>query len=216
MISAEGFTFCTYFFENRWRFSLYFQGKRQNKKEGKENVPMVEKSNYPKIDLGEELASYDVDKKWNDYIGLQKSIIDTLRSEGFFENNVVENMESGMLVRITTKGIKETLGAGKRFQSLPKVLKELKIATLRYLPEIIKQGSILEDNVENKHKTEEYMFAYIMSNVVIDNEEYKVRISIKKKVASNLFWIHHIDYMKKDFVLLDPSRGKELKERQNP
>ncbi len=177
---------------------------------------MVEKENYPDIKLCEELASYDVDKKWNDYIGLQKSIIDTLRSEGFFENNVVENMESGMLVRITTKGIKETLGAGKRFQSLPKVLKELKIATLRYLPEIIKQGSILEDNVENKHKTEEYLFAYIMSNVVIDNEEYKVRISIKKKVASNLFWIHHIDYMKKDFVLLDPSRRKELKERQNP
>ncbi len=177
---------------------------------------MVEKENYPDIKLCEELASYDVDKKWNDYIGLQKSIIDTLRSEEFFENNVVENMESGMLVRITTKGIKETLGAGKRFQSLPKVLKELKIATLRYLPEIIKQGSILEDNVENKHKTEEYLFAYIMSNVVIDNEEYKVRISIKKKVASNLFWIHHIDYMKKDFVLLDPSRRKELKERQNP
>lgn len=177
---------------------------------------MVEKENYPDIKLCEELASYDVDKKWNDYIGLQKSIIDTLRSEGFFENNVVENMESGMLVRITTKGIKETLGAGKRFQALPKVLKELKIATLRYLPEIIKQGSILEDNVENKHKTEEYLFAYIMSNVVIGNEEYKVRISIKKKVASNLFWIHHIDYMKKDFVLLDPSRRKELKERQNP
>lgn len=177
---------------------------------------MVEKENYPDIKLCEELASYDVDKKWNDYIGLQKSIIDTLRSEGFFENNVVENMESGMLVRITTKGIKETLGAGKRFQSLPKVLKELKIATLRYLPEIIKQGSILEDNVENIHKTEDYLFAYIMSNVVIDNEEYRVRISIKKKVASNLFWIHHIDYMKKDFVLLDPSRGKELKERQNP
>ena len=177
---------------------------------------MVEKENYPDIKLCEELASYDVDKKWNDYIGLQKSIIDTLRSEGFFENNVVENMESGMLVRITTKGIKETLGAGKRFQSLPKVLKELKIATLRYLPEIIKQGSILEDNVENKHKTEKYLFAYIMSNVVIDNEEYRVIISIKKKVASNLFWIHHIDYMKKDFVLLDPSRRKELKERQNP
>ena len=177
---------------------------------------MAKKSDYPRIDLCEELASYDVERKWNDYIGLQKSIIETLRNEGFFENNVVENVESGMLVRITTKGIKETLGAGKRFQSLPKVLKELKIATLRYLPEIIKQGSILEDNVENKHKTEEYLFAYIMSNVVIDNEEYKVRISIKKKVASNLFWIHHIDYMKKDFVLLDPSRRKELKERQNP
>ena len=184
--------------------------------ERKDKLPMEENSNYVKVNFREEIASYDVGKKWNDYVGLQKRVIDTLREEGFFENNVVENVESGMRIRITAKGIKETLGAGKRFQSLPKTLKELKIATLRFLPEIIKQGKILEDNVENIHKKEDYLFAYILSNIVIDNEEYRVRVSVKKKVASNLFWIHHIDYMKKDFVLLDPSRGKELKERQNP
>ena len=110
----------------------------------------------------------------------KKNVIETLRIEGFFENNVAENEESGMLIRITAKGIKETLGAGKRFQALPKVLKELKIATLRYLPEIIKHRSILEDNVENTHKKEDYMFAYIMSNVIIDNEEFRVRISVRK------------------------------------
>lgn len=170
---------------------------------------------YQSINLQKELASYDLVGKWNDYIGIQKSVIGTLREEGFFENNVVENVESGMLIRITAKGIKETLGAGKRFQALPKVLKELKIATLRSLPEIIHQGIILEDDVENLHKREDYMFAYIVSNIRIDGEEYRVRVSVKKKIASNIFWIHHIDYMKKDFVLLDPSRGKELKERQN-
>lgn len=178
---------------------------------------MVENSrNYQSINLQEELAYYNLEGKWNDYVGVQKSVIESLRQEGFFENNVVENVESGMQIKLTVKGIKETLGAGKRFQSLPKVLKQFKIATLRYLPKIIKQGSILEDNVENIHKREDYLFAYIASNIIIDKEEYRVRVSIKKKVASNIFWIHHIDYMKKDFVLLDPSRGKELKERQNP
>ena len=105
-----------------------------------------------------------------------------------------------MKIRITAKGVKETLGAGKRFQALPKILKKLKLATLRYLPEIIMNGEILEDEVANLHKKEEYMFAYIASKIIIDDEEYRVRISIKKRVASNVFWIHHIDYMKKDFV----------------
>lgn len=30
-------------------------------------MPMVEKSDYPRIDLCKELASYDVERKWNDY-----------------------------------------------------------------------------------------------------------------------------------------------------
>ena len=33
--------------------------------------------------------------------------------------------------------------------------------------------------------------------------------------TTNVFWIHHIDYMKKDFVLLDPSHRKELKEKKS-
>jgi len=126
----------------------------------------MEENNYLRIDLGKELTSYDMERKWNDYIGLQKNVIETLHMEGFFENNVVENEESGMLIRITAKGTKETLGAGKRFQALPKVLKELKIATLRYLPEIIKHGSILEDNVENTQERRLYVCIY---NVECDN-----------------------------------------------
>ena len=51
-----------------------------------------------------------------------------------------------MIIRITAKGIKETLGIGNRFQTLPRELKELKIATIRFLPEIIKTGHVTEDN----------------------------------------------------------------------
>lgn len=175
-----------------------------------------EKTEYCNIDLQKELATYHLEGKWNDYIGVQKRVLEVLREERFFENNVVVNEASGLVVRITAKGVKETLGAGKRFQSLPKALKELKIATLRYLSKIIIQGIIIEDDVENLHKKENILFAYIASEVMINKEVYRVRVSIKKKVESNIFWIHHIDYMKKDFVLLDPSRKKELKERQNP
>ena len=32
----------------------------------------MEENNYLRIDLGKELTSYDIERKWNDYIGLQK------------------------------------------------------------------------------------------------------------------------------------------------
>ena len=39
------------------------------------------------------------------------------------------DQESGMEIRITAKGIRETLGNGNRFQTLPKKLKIKKVAT---------------------------------------------------------------------------------------
>ena len=41
------------------------------------------------------------------------------------------------------------------------------------------------------------MFTYMRSKVRIDDEEVDVRIAIRKKVATNWFWIHHIDENKK-------------------
>ena len=43
--------------------------------------------------------------------------------------------------------------------------------------------------LECLHKKEEYMFVYIASTIVVDDEEYRVRVSIKKKVVSNIFFI---------------------------
>lgn len=157
---------------------------------------MGEKNDKVNIDLASEIASYNIDGKWNDYIGVQKNVIETLRNEKFFDNNTVTNDDSGMVIRITAKGIKETLGTGKRFQSLPRKLKELKIATLRNLPDIIKSGVVLHDDVKNYYSKNGDLFAYIESDIVINNTIYGVRVSIKKKVGSNVFWIHHIDTKK--------------------
>ena len=89
------------------------------------------------IDVEKEINTYNIASKFNDYVGVQKEVINTLKGEGFFINNVVDNSQTGMIVRINPRGIKETLGSGKRFQNLPRTLKMLKVATIRKLPEII-------------------------------------------------------------------------------
>lgn len=42
---------------------------------------MGEKNDKVNIDLASEIASYNIDGKWNDYIGVQKNVIETLRNE---------------------------------------------------------------------------------------------------------------------------------------
>lgn len=165
-----------------------------------------------RISTEEQLSTFNLDGKWNDYIGVQKEVIPVLRKEGFFDNNEVINEESGMIVRINSKGIKETLGSGKRFQTLPRELKEYKVATLRSLPNIIRTGHVIEDEVDNIHVEDGYKFAYIGNEVEIDGKPVNVRVSIKKRLNSNQFWIHNIDENKKGAELLSPSNKTDYNE----
>lgn len=41
------------------------------------------------------------------------------------------------------------------------------------------------------------MFAYFYNEILIDEEVIRIRISVKKKIGSNWFWIHNIDENKK-------------------
>ena len=165
-----------------------------------------------KIDLKQELSMYNLEGKWNDCIGVQKEVLRVLRDEEFFDSNEIINFETGLRVKLNVKGIKETLGTGKRFQALPKRLKERKIATVRHIRSIIESAEIIADNVGNVHITNGDMFTYMRGMVRIDDEEVVVRIAVRKKVATNWFWIHHIDENKKSPKLLDPSGKTELKE----
>lgn len=149
------------------------------------------------IRLEEELSRYNLDGKWNDYIGVQKEVLAVLRREGFFLENEVVNNETGMSIKINSKGIKETIGKGKRFQNLPKKLKKCKIATLRHLKHIIRNAELVADDVENYHEENGYVFAYLKTELVIGDAKFGVRITIKKKVGANWFWIHNIDENKK-------------------
>ena len=153
----------------------------------------------------EELSDYNLDGKWNDYIGVQKEVISVLRTNNYFDKGDIVNTESGMLIRITAKGIRETLGNGNRFQMLPKKLKIYKISVIRILPKIIETGHVIADNVENSHSKDGYRYAYIGNRVYIDGNEIGVRVAIKKKIGSNHFWIHNIDEQKNSSELLSPS-----------
>lgn len=133
--------------------------------------------------MDEELKKYNIENKMNDYIAVQKAVVNHLKETGFFEKNgTVVNEETGMEIRINPRGIKETLTNGKRFQTLPKKLKQLKIATIEHLPEIIRQGKLIEDNVENMHGKNQ-TFAYFSTKV----EKYKDRYEVKtnKKICRN-------------------------------
>lgn len=143
------------------------------------------------IDMAAELERYNIETKFNDYIGMQKAVISVLKNENFFVNNVVVNEETDMVVFITAKGIKETLGSGKRFQSLPRRLKELKIATVRSLPEIIRKGKLIEDEVENVHG-DNSKFAYFITTVRINDSNFDVKVSVRKSLQTNKFWIHNV------------------------
>lgn len=149
------------------------------------------------INMEKELALYNLEGKWNDYIGVQKEVVSVLKRNGFFINNEVINEATGMHIKINVKGIKETIGSGKRFQILPKNLKQYKIVTLRHLKRIIEMADIISDNVCNIHEKNGYLFAYLGSEVMIDGKKVGIRISIKKKVSANWFWIHNIDENKK-------------------
>ena len=146
-----------------------------------------------RINTAEELSLYDLEGKWNDYIGVQKEVLKVLREEKYFDEFNVTNAESNMCIRITAKGIRETLGNGNRFKALPKKFKVLKVATIRSLPKLIETGSLIADNVRNIHEKEGFEFAYIVNELKIDGKLVKIRIAIKKKVTTNYFWIHNID-----------------------
>lgn len=166
------------------------------------------------IDMKKELSLYNLEGKWNDYIGVQKEVISFLRKEGYFVNKDVINYETGIIIRLTPKGIKETIGKGKHFQNLPKRVKEQKIATIRYLPTLIEEGLLLENDVENYYDQNGDRFAYFISQIAINNEIHDVRIAVKKKMNSNHFYIHHID-TEKSPELLSPSVKTDNYEIQN-
>ena len=51
------------------------------------------------INSKDELSLYNLEGKWNDYIGVQKEVLRVLREQKYFENTYIENLESKMCVR---------------------------------------------------------------------------------------------------------------------
>lgn len=138
----------------------------------------------------------------NDYVGVQKAVISTLSSEGFFDNNIIINKDSGMEIEITKDGIKETLGPASRFQTLSREKKELKLLTLRALPTLIEKAKLTDSDVNNMHSEQsELKYSYLTQDITISNgthqEKYTITVAIRRSRQKNKFWIHEIRTTKK-------------------
>lgn len=164
------------------------------------------------VDIQNEINYFGIENKLNDYIGVQKLVISQLESEKFFGEII--NEQTGMIIEINKKGIKETLGSGKRFQNLPRTLKELKIATIRMLPYILKNAYISIDNVKNTHG-DASKFAYFKLDMKINGVPIKVSIDVKRTSAKNKFWIHYIHITKENSQLLSPGKNRAINEIEN-
>ena len=172
---------------------------------------MIENYSFD-TDIQNEIIYFGLENKLNDYIGVQKSVISKLESEDFFGEII--NEQTGLIIEINKKGIKETLGSGKRFQNLPRVLKELKIATIRKLPYILKNANISIDNVKNTHG-DASKFAYFKLDMKINGVPINVSIDVKRTAAKNKFWIHYIHITKENSQLLSPAKEQAINEIEN-
>lgn len=161
------------------------------------------KTYFLNVDIYNEILRYGLERKMNDYIGVQKAVLPILEQEEFFKE--ILNEETGMVIEITKKGIKETLGSGNRFQNLPRKLKELKIATIRCLPDLIAKAHLIKDDVLNSHGNIA-KYAYFVVGVSINGVLLNIRINVQKTPAKNKFWLHIVDIIETDSQLLSPSK----------
>jgi len=98
-----------------------------------------------------------------------------------------------MMIKVTPRGIRETFGNGKRFNTTTKPTKLRKIATIIHIKTLIKNSKLILDNVPNFHPDSNSTFAYLESKIQIDSCTFSIRITIQKKISTNVFYIHHID-----------------------
>ena len=56
------------------------------------------------INAKEELSLYNLEGKWNDYIAVQKEVINVLKVEKFFEQGNIINDKTKMSIRLTARG----------------------------------------------------------------------------------------------------------------
>lgn len=157
--------------------------------------------NYSNHSSDEVLKSFGIVKN-NDYIHVQKQVLNTLKSEGFFEdteNNrtVVTNDNSGMKIEINRKGINETFNEAN-YKHIPKELKYIKLLTIRDVDKIIKSAHLVEDNAENYHNNNNGVkYAYFENVVNVDGVNRVISIAVRKSIRKNMFWVHQVD-IKKD------------------
>lgn len=132
----------------------------------------------------------------NDFVHVQKQVLNTLVSEGFFTDKELRsrtdvNEKSGMVIETNRSGIDETFNKNN-FERHGKTLKHSKLATIRMLPEIIRNGQLVDDDISNYHAGKTVQYAYIEHNVVVDGVPMTVKVDIRKSKDKNKMWVHSV------------------------
>ena len=156
------------------------------------------------INSNEKLDKYGIPNTanaLNDYVNVQKRVIDTLNNENFFNQNnknIVVNADTNIVVSITKNGIRETLSTEKRYFSLPRKIKTAKIAVIDSLPDMIRYAEVVNENEKNYHSKEGSSFLVLSHPAIVDGENYNVEIKIKKTPVENKFYIHNMTLQNKN------------------
>ncbi len=154
------------------------------------------------VDFEEQDESFDrnvIDSfgiaKINDYRHVQIQVFNTLANEGFFDENasrIVTNANSGMKVEINESGIEEAFDP-KNYGNHGKRLKILKLASIRHVPDIIENGTLTFDNEKNYHNDNSNVkYAYIEGQTILNGKPVAIRITVRKSLQKNKFWVHNI------------------------
>ena len=76
------------------------------------------------------------------------------------------------------------------------------------LPEIIKNGKLISDNVQNQYGDgNTKRFAYIEHTLELEGKEVAIRLDIKKSPQKNKFWVHRV--LEKENVSNSPASTDE-------
>ena len=136
----------------------------------------------------------------NGFEQVQKGVLNTLRANGFFDNNGEKKVvikENGMEVTINRGSIEETFGNGNKYESIPATFKILKLATIEQIPNIIENANVIVENEKNKHDNgKNKTFTYLRGTATIEGKYVPVRITLKISKEKNKFWVHHVDVTK--------------------
>ena len=109
-----------------------------------------------------------------------------------------------MVIETNKSSISETFNQAN-FARVGKFKKIAKLAIVRALPEIIKKGTLISDNVPNQYQNStNKSFAYIAYDTVIDGVPITVKLDIKKSPSKNKLWVHSI-ITEKNSIGLDVS-----------
>lgn len=171
--------------------------KKQAKKSSMSNSVFTEEE---MLNIRKDVVKHFNIKGINGFEQVQKGVLNTLRANGFFENNGERKIvikENGMEVTINRGSIKETFGSGNKYESIPAAFKILKLATIEQIPSIIESANVIAENEKNIHNNgENKTFTYLSGTATIEGKSVPVRITLKISKEKNKFWVHHVEVTK--------------------